>query len=137
MEEVAHMRDFRDAKLMAHSLRDALRMHSSRDALRIKAVEISHSDALELIAKAFGFDNWNVLSAKITVASSFDEGPEAGRAPYCSFCGKSQYEVRRLVAGPTVFICDGCIELCARTVPTSRIKTGIAKATVKRANDND
>src|ERR1700751_226239 len=31
---------------------------------------------------------------------------------YCSFCGKSQHEVRKLIAGPAVFICDECIELC-------------------------
>src|SRR5260370_29860762 len=31
---------------------------------------------------------------------------------YCSFCGKSQNEVRKLIAGPTVFICDECVELC-------------------------
>ena len=31
---------------------------------------------------------------------------------YCSFCGKSQQEVRKLIAGPTVFICDECVELC-------------------------
>ena len=29
---------------------------------------------------------------------------------YCSFCGKSQHEVRKLIAGPTVFICDECVE---------------------------
>jgi ATP-dependent Clp protease ATP-binding subunit ClpX len=31
---------------------------------------------------------------------------------YCSFCGKSQHEVRKLIAGPSVFICDECVELC-------------------------
>ena len=31
---------------------------------------------------------------------------------YCSFCGKSQHEVRKLIAGPSVFICDECIDLC-------------------------
>ena len=31
---------------------------------------------------------------------------------YCSFCGKSQHEVRKLIASPTVFICDECVELC-------------------------
>src|SRR5215469_16694315 len=31
---------------------------------------------------------------------------------YCSFCGKSQYEVKNLIAGPSVFICDECVELC-------------------------
>ena len=30
----------------------------------------------------------------------------------CSFCGKSQHEVRKLIAGPSVFICDECVELC-------------------------
>ena len=31
---------------------------------------------------------------------------------YCSFCGKSQHEVRKLIAGPSVFVCDECIALC-------------------------
>ncbi len=31
---------------------------------------------------------------------------------YCAFCGKSQHEVRKLIAGPAVFICDECVELC-------------------------
>ena len=31
---------------------------------------------------------------------------------YCSFCGKSQHEIRKLIAGPTVFVCDECVELC-------------------------
>jgi hypothetical protein len=31
---------------------------------------------------------------------------------YCSFCGKSQHEVRKLIAGPVVFICDECVDLC-------------------------
>ena len=31
---------------------------------------------------------------------------------YCSFCGKNQHEVRKLIAGPTVFICDECVDLC-------------------------
>jgi hypothetical protein len=106
------MRNFRDAKVMAHAL---------RDALKSKSVETTHSDSLELIAKAFGFDNWNVLSAKI-VAAERQAGAEQARssadAPvsqgtlHCSFCGKSQHEVRKLVAGPAVFICDECVELC-------------------------
>ena len=49
------MRDFRDAKVMARAL---------RDALKAKAVETTHAEALELIAKTFGYDNWNILSAK-------------------------------------------------------------------------
>ena len=97
------MRDFRDAKTMARSL---------RDALKAKAVETTHSDSLELIAKAFGFDNWNILSAKIEAAERHAGGEspsssagESGRAPpktlYCSFCGKTQHEVRKLVSSAT------------------------------------
>ena len=37
---------------------------------------------------------------------------EGDRLLYCSFCGKSQHEVRKLIAGPSVFICDECVELC-------------------------
>jgi ATP-dependent Clp protease ATP-binding subunit ClpX len=39
-------------------------------------------------------------------------GEESGKLLYCSFCGKSQHEVRKLIAGPSVFICDECVELC-------------------------
>jgi ClpX C4-type zinc finger/Glyoxalase superfamily protein len=109
------MRDFRDAKTMAHAL---------RDALQVKAVETTHSECLELIAKAFGYENWNILSAKIETAQSRARdapplAPAAGQdqAPqkpilHCSFCGKSQHDVRALIAGPTVFICDECVGLC-------------------------
>ena len=38
--------------------------------------------------------------------------PESKNTLYCSFCGKSQHEVRKLIAGPTVFICNECVELC-------------------------
>ena len=40
------------------------------------------------------------------------EKPSGEKLLYCSFCGKSQHEVRKLIAGPSVFICDECIELC-------------------------
>ena len=46
-------------------------------------------------------------------ASPRDEGEAA---VYCSFCGKSQHEVRKLVAGPKVFICDECIQLCTEVI---------------------
>jgi ATP-dependent Clp protease ATP-binding subunit ClpX len=39
-------------------------------------------------------------------------GSDGKNTLYCSFCGKSQHEVRKLIAGPTVFICDECVELC-------------------------
>ncbi len=40
------------------------------------------------------------------------DGESGKNTLYCSFCGKSQHEVRKLIAGPTVFICDECVELC-------------------------
>ena len=40
------------------------------------------------------------------------KGQDDGKLLYCSFCGKSQHEVRKLIAGPSVFICDECVELC-------------------------
>ena len=43
---------------------------------------------------------------------SKSSGTESKNTLYCSFCGKSQHEVRKLIAGPTVFICDECVELC-------------------------
>ena len=41
---------------------------------------------------------------------------DAKNTLYCSFCGKSQHEVRKLIAGPTVFICDECVELCMEII---------------------
>ena len=104
------MRDFRDAKVMAHFL---------RDALKTKAMEITHSESLELIAKTFGYENWNILSAKIDTAqprsgsTAGQQGPTPPAVLYCSFCGKNQHEVNKLVAGPHVFICDECIDVCS------------------------
>jgi ClpX C4-type zinc finger/Glyoxalase superfamily protein len=103
------MRDFRDAKVMAHAL---------RDALKAKSVETTHSESLELIAKAFGFDNWNILSARIEAAPARAGSPTALSGPtleivYCTFCGKSQHEVRTLIAGPSsTYICDECVVVC-------------------------
>ena len=37
---------------------------------------------------------------------------DGGKLLYCSLCGKSQHEVRKLIAGPSVFICDECVDLC-------------------------
>ena len=42
----------------------------------------------------------------------FNKGEESGKLLYCSFCGKSQHEVRKLIAGPSVFVCDECVDLC-------------------------
>ena len=41
-----------------------------------------------------------------------DKGDDNSKLLYCSFCGKSQHEVKKLIAGPSVFICDECVDLC-------------------------
>ena len=44
--------------------------------------------------------------------SKISDSGDSKNTLYCSFCGKSQHEVKKLIAGPTVFICDECVELC-------------------------
>ena len=50
---------------------------------------------------------------------------ESKNTLYCSFCGKSQHEVRKLIAGPTVFICDECVELCMDIIREETKSTGL------------
>ncbi len=60
-------------------------------------------------------------------SSGGKDGGDSKSTLYCSFCGKSQHEVRKLIAGPTVFICDECVELCMDIIreesKSSSIKT--------------
>ncbi|HEY8569747.1 ATP-dependent Clp protease ATP-binding subunit ClpX [Microbulbifer sp.] len=56
-----------------------------------------------------------------------NSGDDNGKLLYCSFCGKSQQEVRKLIAGPSVYICDECVELC----------TDIIREEVQEAVDGD
>jgi ClpX C4-type zinc finger/Glyoxalase superfamily protein len=132
------MRDFRDAKTMAHALREALKGN---------AVEMTHSKSLELIAKTFGYDNWNILSAKIEAARpraiDAEASPGLGQEPalpktlYCSFCAKSQHEVQKLVAGPSVYICDECVELCVDIVRDGDLWRVLSRLRSSEGNGND
>jgi hypothetical protein len=112
------------AKAMAKSLRDSLVGRN---------VSPSHSTCLEIVARQFGFADWNSLSAKLPVQADLDVPPgkiQTG-APWssCSFCGKSHHEVRSLVGGcggweafrvsrgperSNVFICDECATFAAQ-----------------------
>ena len=56
-------------------------------------------------------------------------GGDSKNTLYCSFCGKSQHEVRKLIAGPTVFICDECVELCMDIIREEH------KSTLVKTND--
>jgi hypothetical protein len=60
-------------------------------------------------------------------ASAAEPPRTAGRAmkpPYCAFCGKSQHEVEKLIAGPTVHICDECVGLCHDIVQGHELHRG-------------
>ncbi|OWU85274.1 Clp protease ATP-binding protein [Oceanicola sp. 22II-s10i] len=54
-----------------------------------------------------------------------NSGGDSKNTLYCSFCGKSQHEVRKLIAGPTVFICDECVELCMDIIREETKSTGL------------
>ena len=130
------MRTYKDAKAMAKSL---------RDSLAVRSILLSHSECIEIVAKQFGFTDWNTLSAKLDVESRHLARPEnAASAPRpaipgaahhlsriatheqicCSFCDKSQLEVRSLIEGgcrnpalsQCVFICDECVAFSAQVI---------------------
>jgi hypothetical protein len=134
------MRTYKDAKLMAKSL---------RDALAARSVRLSHSECLEIVAKQFGFTDWNTLSAKLdevhsgpiarpedaadTVQPGISRAPDVTSriAPHeqiaCSFCGASKHEVQSLIEGgcrnpalpQCVFICDKCVAFSAKVIDGS------------------
>ena len=54
-----------------------------------------------------------------------NSGGDSKNTLYCSFCGKSQHEVRKLIAGPTVFICDECVELCMDIIREENKASGL------------
>lgn len=56
---------------------------------------------------------------------------------YCSFCGKRQDEVFFMVAGPTVFICDECVDLCHAIVEEKRAAAGLSKASTEESTVPD
>jgi len=62
------------------------------------------------------------------VKDNDNNGADKGNSTlYCSFCGKSQHEVNKLIAGPTVFICNECVDLCTDII-REESKSGIVKA---------
>jgi hypothetical protein len=109
------MRDHRDAKTMAKGL---------RRSLAGQGIELTHSQSLEAIAQAFGYDDWNILAAKIEASRP---APAAEKRPedetlYCGFCGKSQHDVQVLIAGPNTFICNDCVAICDDVVEDHEVE---------------
>ena len=65
------------------------------------------------------------------MADDDNKGDDSAKLLYCSFCGKSQHEVRKLIAGPSVFICDECVELCNDIIREEVQESSEAKETTK------
>ncbi|MFQ3354844.1 MAG: ATP-dependent Clp protease ATP-binding subunit ClpX [Paracoccaceae bacterium] len=59
------------------------------------------------------------------MTSNSNNSSDSKNTLYCSFCGKSQHEVRKLIAGPTVFICDECVELCMDIIREETKSSGL------------
>jgi hypothetical protein len=122
----------KDAKAMARLL---------RAAMAERHISLRHSECLEIVARQFGCADWNTLSAKLPAqelpltplpvpelspppAEAKMLGTLAPEHLCCSFCRKSQHEVRSLIEGGCsrprrapencVFICDECVTLCAQ-----------------------
>jgi ATP-dependent Clp protease ATP-binding subunit ClpX len=70
-----------------------------------------------------GFASGSVFEVSMNKSTSGD----SKNTLYCSFCGKSQHEVKKLIAGPTVFICDECVELCMDII-REESKTALVKS---------
>ena len=60
------------------------------------------------------------------------KGSSTEKTLYCSFCGKSQHEVKKLIAGPSVFVCDECIDLCNEI-----IRDELPASTETKSSTND
>ncbi len=102
-----------------------------RDVLADMGHQLKHTESLEVIYKIEGYTDCNNYKTNLTKEPKFTEqyleakntgndstAPAQSKTSaesetlYCSFCGKSQHEVRKLIAGPNVFICDACTDLC-------------------------
>jgi ClpX C4-type zinc finger len=70
-------------------------------------------DEAERIFKAVEALEFEIIDALETTVMG---GTESGPTLLCSFCGRSQEEVRKLVAGPGVYICDWCVERCVQII---------------------
>jgi ATP-dependent Clp protease ATP-binding subunit ClpX len=67
----------------------------------------------------------DVAAAVTPETPATDKGEGAKPLLYCTFCGKSQFEVRKLISGPGAFICDECVALCVKICEDDNVPTEI------------
>ena len=115
-----------EVKSRASKLRDILASHGH---------QLKHTESLEVISKLEGATDWNTYSAHLNaIQKTLERNPGNRNAAissnepdkqttldesdtlYCSFCDRSQHDVRKLIAGPAVQICDICTDLCVDIV---------------------
>ncbi len=125
-----------EVKARASKLRDILANHGH---------QLKHAESLEVISKFEGAADWNTYSAKLkaiqetlernpgnrnAAISSLERDkqktPDESETLYCSFCDRSQHDVRKLIAGPAIQICDICVDLC-NDIITEEISEGNAE----------
>ena len=91
-----------------------------RDVLAVMGHQLQHTESLEVIAQVEGYSDWKTYTAALTMKQESAEQTQEGELLYCSFCGKSQHEVLKLIAGPAVQICDECTDLCVDIIIEER-----------------
>jgi ATP-dependent Clp protease ATP-binding subunit ClpX len=74
--------------------------------------------------------NYQIFRRTLFMSGNNHSRGDDSKLLYCSFCGKSQHEVRKLIAGPSVFICDECVELC-NDIIREEMQEGIGEAASK------
>ena len=102
-----------------HNLKDLLQLLLEIDIIPI----VRNGRRSELTST--GLASWRAKSCMSKIS-----GSDLKNTRYCSFCGKSQNEVRKLIAGPTVFICDECVELCLDIIGEEN------KSLLRKSGDN-
>jgi len=105
-----------DINLLKKQAKKLLRQYRSGSSDALTTINTLHPksesfrglrDAQLVVARSYGFKGWAELSDAVAKTRTDKE-----KLLYCDFCGKSQYEVSKLIAGPDVFICETCADLC-------------------------
>lgn len=117
-----------EAKAHASKLRDILDNHGH---------QLKHTETLEVISKLEGAPDWNTYTAHLkklernpggrnaafsASASDQPNTPDEDKLLYCSFCDRSQHEVHKLIAGPNIFICERCTDLCITIIQEEMVE---------------
>jgi len=99
---------------------EVARASKLRDVLSAMGHQLKHIESLDVISKVEGYADWNTYAAALTKKQQAAVQKQEGEILYCSFCGKSQHEVLKLIAGPAVQICDECTDLCVDIITEER-----------------